>query len=280
VSPSATMPSTFLAQTQPAQPTPVRSPWKWIRVAFAYLPLLALVPVLLVGSFYPDLFTHVPLAALVALMAVSFLAVAAHVDTKLTDVNDRLSTLEHTQRALVEESTPVLRVVSLGEGFELLRTRIGRVNEMRVFAASSKDIFSFTSFHSFQIQKCHLLVRGFEPDDLAHHQASIHTHQVISDWRKLQAEGRVGELMVRSYDFLPTEFQVILDNDFMLAGLYSSDPTDYREVTVLDAVLIDGKSAAGEEMILEYTRRFDSLFETCATHHGSDVYNEVARSGA
>lgn len=259
---------------QSSPPERRRSVFRWVRLAFTYLPLVLAVPILIVGTFYSDLFTHIPLAALLAVMAIAFLGIAAHLDTSLTDTVTRLGALEQSQRTFVAEAVPVIRVVSLGRGFELLRRKVKRIGTYRVFAASSKDIYTFTRFHEFALGQCKLLVRGFQSDDARRAEAASHGRQVVADWRSLARAGHVEELTIRSYDFLPTEFQVIIDEEFMLLGLYQSDPTDYRELKVLNAVLIDGSVPTGRDMILEYSARFDSLFETCRDYHGGDVYNE------
>ena len=259
--------------TPPSNATRRRTIFYWVRTAFTYLPLVVAVPVLLVGTFYDALFEDVPLAALIAVMAVAFLGIAAHLDILLTGAFDRLGALERSQRAFLDEAIPVITVVSLGQGFELLRQKVKRVGDYRVFAASSKDIYTFTRFHEFTLGRCRLLVRGFEKDDTVRTEAAVHVRQMVAEWRSLRSAGSIDELTVRSYDFLPTEFQVIADEDFMIAGLYASDPSDYRELRVLNAVFVDGTTPAGREMILEYAARFDSLFETCEGHHGEDVYN-------
>jgi hypothetical protein len=59
----------------------------------------------------------------------------------------------------------------------------------------------------------------------------------------------------------------------MILGLYESDPDDWRELRVLKTVFIDGRLPSARTIIEEYITRYDSLLSTCATHHGSDVYN-------
>lgn len=244
-----------------------------VRLVSTYGTLLAVIAVFAISAVDSNVFNGVPQEALLAAMGLAFIGVAAHLDTRLLEVSRELRELATTQEAFVQATVPVVSNGSLSHGFALLKSRVSRVGTLRVFAASSKDIFTFTSFHGFTIDHLHLLIRGFDPVNQAQSEAAVHVRQMVREWQSLQKTPRLNEMVLRSYDFLPTEFQIIADDEFMITGLYASDPTDYREVRVLEAAFVDGTTDAGREMIRRYIERFDSLFDTCEHHHGDDVYN-------
>jgi hypothetical protein len=245
-----------------------------------YLPLVGTVLILLIATFYSDVLKAIPLSLLLAIMTISFVLTAVHLESQL-HVNSevvrqfakRMRSLEETQREYLKITLPPMRTVPLAEGFELASARLSRIDHLRVFAISSQQILGFMRFHPFEIENCSLLLRGFADDDEAHRDFRKQIELVVRDWRALQRDGRIKNLTVRSYDFFPTEYECIFDNDFILLGLYDSDPNDYSEVRVRKVAMIESSTLPAELMIAEYIDRFDKLFEVCKDHHGPDSYN-------
>jgi hypothetical protein len=246
-----------------------------------YLPLVGTVLILLISTFYSDILRAIPLSLLLAIMAISFILTAVHLETQLhansevvRQFAERMKSLEEAQREYLKITLPPIRTVSLAEGFEIASTRLPRIDHLRVFAISSQQILGFMRFHPFEIKNCSLLLRGFADDDQAHRDFRKQIELVVRDWRVLQRDGRIKNLTVRSYDFFPTEYECIFDDDFMLLGLYDSDPSDYSEVRVRKASMIESSTLPAESMIAEYIDRFDKLFDLCKSHHhGPDSYN-------
>ncbi len=245
-----------------------------------YLPLVGTVLILLISTFYSDILKAVPLSLLLAIMSISFILTAVHLETQLhgnsdalRDFSGRMQSLEGAQREYLKIALPPIRTGSLAEGFEVASLRFPRIEHLRVFAISSQQILGFMRFHPFEIANCSLLLRGFTEGDQEHRDFRKQIELVVRDWRVLQRDGRIKNLTVRSYDFFPTEYECIFDDGFMLLGLYDSDPSDYSEVRVRKASIIDGSTFPAESIIAEYIDRFDKLFGLCQDHHGPDSYN-------
>jgi hypothetical protein len=215
-----------------------------------------------------------PIEALTAILAGSVVFLVWHLEValertkgSLSKLDMRVAELEATQARFIE-ATNSLSQGRLGRVFGEVASRSPRVGFLRVYAISSQQILSFVKFHDFSIEKCHVLIRGFEEEDTAHADFLGQIRLVVADWQRLRAAGRIGELEIRYYDFLPTEYECIFDRESLVLGLYDSDPADYSEVSVRDPILIKGSSDGGRVVISEFVARFDNLFETCKTHHG------------
>jgi len=129
-------------------------------------------------------------------------------------------------------------------------------------------------FEDFTIDKCILLLRGFKDGDAEHAEFESQIILAVRDWQRLAKDGKISQLLIRSYDFLPTEYQVIFDDRAMLLGSYESDPTDYSEVKVRQPFYIDGANMDGRSMINDYRERFDALFAVCECNHGANHYEK------
>ena len=258
---------------------------KFIERVIAYGPIVATVAILIVQTFFPSLLDRVPLSATSAIIATSVVFFVWYVEKTLIDskqslasMQARIEELQSTQKAFIT-STTTLSQSRLGAAFAAVAAATPRVGHLRIYAISSQQILSFFKFNNFIVEKCEILVRGFSPDDPIHRDFLNQIRLVVADWRNLHASGRVAHLEIRYYDFFPTEYECIFDGDYLILGLYDSDPNDYSEVRVRDPILIRGTSDAGRLMISEFADRFDKLFEICATHHGPNTI-DVQQQGA
>lgn len=255
-----------------------------LHLAGTYLPLVGTVIVLLIATFDSSLLDKVPLALLLSVMALSFVFVTVHLEQRLfglqtsvdnleQGVTERISVLEQTHRSYLEATTPTFRTSSLAEAFEHALRGRNRIGHLRIYAISSQQIFGFVSNSMLVVDRCSLLIQGFPLDD-----ESDFAHQVrliARDWRRLANTGRIRELEIRSYDYFPTDYEVLVDSDAMIFGLFDYDPDDYSKVGLRAATLFDGASPDGESLIVEFRDRFDRLFEACQTAHGPNSYEAI-----
>ncbi len=242
-----------------------------------YGPLVVTVAILIVQTFFPSALASLPLSATIAILAGSVIFLVWHVETTLIEANQSLKSqqlsinqLEKTQAAFIL-STTSLSQIRLGSAFAAISAVTPRVGYLRVFAISSQQILSLVNFHDITIEKCHILIRSFKPDDIAHADFLNQIKLVVADWRRLQKSGRIAELEIRHYGFFPTEYECIFDREHLILGLYEPDPNDYSEVRVRDPILVRSTSDAGRTAISEFAERFDRLFEICADHHGPNT---------
>jgi hypothetical protein len=243
-----------------------------LQLVSTYLPLAGTVVLLLITTFDSGLLKSISPSLLLAIMAVSFLFVAVHLETRLAELNativtlggaltSRVAALETTQKEYLQATVSPLRTATLGEVFQLALRNRGHVGHLRVYAISSQQILGFVRNHSFHIDRCSLLVRWFSADDRSDFAAQVRL--VLDDWAKLHRAGRIGELDISFYDFFPSEYEVIFDTTALILGLYDLDPEDYSGVKVRDATLIEGGPPSAQQIIHEFCDRFDGLHAAC-----------------
>ncbi len=260
-----------------------------------YLPLAGTAVVLVISTFDSSLLDEIPASLLLAIMAVSFVFVAVHLEQRLsalqTSVNrldsgltssvadlkqalsDRISALETTHRSYLEATTPDLRTSSLAEAFDRAVRGRDRIGHLRVYAISSQQVFSFVSNSNLTVDRCSLLIQGFPPD--CESDFARHVRLIAREWRRLAGSGRIRELKIRSYDYLPTDYEVLFDSDALILGLFDYAPEDDSKVRLRAANLIDGTSPAAHSLVVEFRDRFDGLFAACETDHGPNLYAEI-----
>ena len=248
---------------------------------FAYLPPLVFVILVPLANFFPGLLNALGVQYLLALLGLAMVGVGLHLEScfatetsRVGDLEDSIKLLTGTQNIFLDRAARPIAPSGFTEGFKRQVSVGNRINTLRIFAISSQQILSFMRYEDFRIDNCHLLLRGFDSADTSHAEFAAQIRLVVRDWHRMHSEGRVANLTIRSYDFHPTEYQVIFDDRGMLSGLYDSDPSDYSEVSVRSPFYIDGSTADGRALITEYRQRFDNLFDICAVHHGKGCYDD------
>lgn len=83
---------------------------------------------------------------------------------------------------------------------------------------------------------------------------------IINDWRKLEKNGRIKRLEIKYFDFLTPDWQVIIDDKFIILGLNVPQQDDWKKFEVLETILIAGDSKSGKLLIEKYSDRFDRFY--------------------
>ena len=86
-----------------------------------------------------------------------------------------------------------------------MRDKMDHIEHLRIYAISSVQILSLVKSHAFKIERCSILLRAFAPDDPVDSDFLSQIKLAVTDWRALERERRIGKLIVRTYDFQPTE---------------------------------------------------------------------------
>lgn len=254
----------------------------------AYLPL-ALTVILLVATtlFDSSLLRNVPLELIVAVCALSFLSVSMHVETRLAsaagkfrDLAQRVQDLENVQQTYLKAMSPSIQTKSLAQAFDAVSAKRLRWDRLRIFAITTQQIVTFFDSHQFSVGHCEILIHG-PTSPKGKHGNGLHldlTSYPIEMWRSLEKEGRIGKLTVRSYEFLPTQYECIFDDDILLLGLYEPDPRDSLGVRVGPVTMVESNTPHAKRMIEEYKSRYDSLFGVCADHYGPNPFEMPSTS--
>ena len=96
---------------------------------------------------------------------------------------------------------------------------------------------------------------------------------VTWNWHNLVKEKRVQKLMVRQYDFMPTEWFVLFDDELAICGSYVVDETNIAYAKIYDSVFLFRNSGTGAVMISALSKKFDELFKMCDIKFGENEFS-------
>ncbi|HXD53761.1 MAG TPA: hypothetical protein VN618_03320 [Solirubrobacteraceae bacterium] len=248
-----------------------------LQLVSTFLALVGTIVILLVSTFDSSIFDFVPLHLLLAIMALSFIFVAVHIERALYRLQSEtqvltssVTQLEATHKAYLEATAPVLKMGTLAEAFAGATGARKHIDHLRVYAASSQQVFSFVSNSTLHVDRCSLLIRGFPTKHDSRFAQQV--RGLADEWRKLAASGRIDELEIMAYDYFPTDYEILIDSEALIFGLFDYDPDEFSSVKLRTANLVEDSSAAGRDLIVEFRDRFDKLFEACRAAHGPNPY--------
>jgi hypothetical protein len=249
------------------------------------------VILLVATTFNSDILKFIPLELMLAVSALSFLLITVHLETRLTSMTDELQTLsvavqklENTQRDHLTAITPPIQTKTLAQAFDAVSRKRTRWGRLRIFAVTTHQICTFFSSHEFAVEQCDILLHqrtssgNRRSSDNLRPDLTDHTDYLVELWRSLEKEGRIGALTVRSYNFLPMNYECIFDDEILLLGLYEPDPDNPIEVKVGSVTIVENNTPQGQRVIEEYQKRYDKLFEVCANNHGPNPYDQPKTS--
>ncbi|MFC5472143.1 class I SAM-dependent methyltransferase [Cohnella suwonensis] len=160
-------------------------------------------------------------------------------------------------------SVNLLSIQKLSDAFIRITSKKKEIKHLRVFAVTTNQIYTQVENlvrDDVSIRKCTIMVRDFEWNDPTRNEEVVkEIDMFIKRWRQLHREGIIQELEIVRYSFLPTEYQCIFDDEYMILGLYQPSKTDDASVTVVKPIVISKGLAEGKAIIDTYTERFDHM---------------------
>jgi hypothetical protein len=243
----------------------------------AYLAVVGTSVILIIKEFFGGFLRDLTVNAAIAAMGISFVLVAWHLEGRLqafdrsfAHLSERVVRLVDDLPRMIEAAASNFEVLPLSDAFKSATTRGLHVEHMRVYAISSVQIVQFVNHNKLKMDRCSLLVQnvGQHPDARRREFLEHQTLVAIHEWRSLVDAGRIGRLEVLRYDFHPTEYECIFDDDYLILGLYDSKIAYHTTIGVRDALTIHAGSLRGARVIAEYVDRYDTLFLHCHDHYG------------
>lgn len=152
--------------------------------------------------------------------------------------------------------------MTLNDSFNYLSKFHVNVDHIRIFALSSGIIQPLFSCAKINVNKCDILLRDFSQEELKADENiryQNHINLMIIEWDRDKERGKIKEIDVQRYYFLPTEYCVIVDDKAMILGIYS--PIYFSWGSAIDPVLITNSTKEGSNLIKKYTDRFDRMKE-------------------
>lgn len=173
------------------------------------------------------------------------------------DIYSQLGRTHTTEVALLSHH-PIKDCISLAVANK------NRFDTLRVFASTSEIILPAIRESGLHALKCSLMLQRL--DESQGNEKAISMNRkcegFIESWKGLTspAQGILGKLDVKRYDFLPNHYFVIFGNAYLIHGLYYPTNIEGHSVDFMEPILVDFTTASGQKLINKYIYLFDMIF--------------------
>jgi hypothetical protein len=148
---------------------------------------------------------------------------------------------------------------TLGHCMDVVLKKHTYVHDMRIMATSSEVIENLIAGHGTRIGTCHLLLRRYPDGPESYNRQVAHT---IAEWKGLKSSGHVGELDVALYESVPSEYQVILDDNAVIFGAYAYRPEEEAQAHFMSPSLVLNTSSEASALIALFKEAYDANHAT------------------
>lgn len=172
-----------------------------------------------------------------------------------------LVTRLYSRRKFFSKHDYVIKHGDFNQLLTIAKENSGEVKSVKVLANMANlflPAFQASEWAVFDLQL--LLRKPHDNEDSLEKEYAQNLKTMIDDWRKLEEEERIKKLGVKYFDFLTTDWQVIIDDKFIILGLNVPKRDDWKRFKVLYSVLISGDTEAGKLLIEKYSVRFDKFY--------------------
>jgi hypothetical protein len=209
------------------------------RVQVASLALLAAI--LFFWPFFGSLSSLLDTEQIIGILAGVMAAVVMYFDDRISQV--------------IRGPSGVISHGELGECVDEAFKGRKHVKRLRVMATSSEVIEALIASRSTDVGQCDLLLRRY-PDSPSSYNRRV--DYVIQEWRSLERGGRIGTVNIARYDSVPSEYQIIVDNDAIIFGAYAYSPHEPAEADFLPPSLMHNVSSEAGALIGRFIDAFDA----------------------
>jgi hypothetical protein len=108
-------------------------------------------------------------------------------------------------------------------------------------------------------------------DDLGHESRL----SITWNWLAMVKDGDVKRLSLNQFNFYPTEWFVLLDNEVVIFGDYVFESENIAKAYTERTVVVGRNNGAGSALVSSFEKKFLSLFKACYSEFGTDGLSGV-----
>ena len=149
-------------------------------------------------------------------------------------------------------------------------------NTVRVFALSSwriqplvEQLIDKSSLNSVQLLLANPDEYYVEPSEIFAQELSL---AVEWKWLDMVRSQKITKLEVCQYDFFPTEWFILLDDDVVVFGDFEFDKNSVARARTSQCVFVAANSGAGAVILRNKCRKFQLLFDSCRDEFGVNQF--------
>lgn len=221
-----------------------------------------LVGISIFWNFFTEIFPEITIQMLFAILIGTLIASEINITSTLSKIQKSLSVFHDNE--LVYQSDLNTALVSALKG----RRHIGK---LRIFALSTTIINPIVRASlECQIAECDLLVRTLN-DEEYNNFFGQHVFAMMKMWDDMVADGKIKQIKKSFFDDLPSEYNIIVDDDVLIIGNYVFTDVDRSHVTIDKVFTVNNKRSEGKKIIESYVSRFDQSFDYCHMRNGDII---------
>ena len=150
---------------------------------------------------------------------------------------------------------------NLDEFFAIIKKNIPEINEMKIIANVTNLAMPAFKISKLKANNVKLLLRKSENISTEkNNQYKYYLKGIVEDWEKLKSNNIIQNLNIRYFDFTTPDWQVIIDDKYMIMGLNIPSKDDWKRFEVMDVILMKGGREPEKSMIKKYSERFDKFY--------------------
>ena len=206
----------------------------------------------------PNLEIHILLTILIGIL----LSSEIFITLSLEKIQKKISTFENNELIEMEDLNPALMNALKGRK---------KIKKLRIYALSTTVIQPIIrSSLDCKIDECIILMRSLN-DNTYNKLFSGTVKSLITMWDELKDDGRIGSVEKYYYDDLPSEYNIIIDDELLIIGNYVFTNSDRANVTINKVFTINNHRSMGQEVINRYIYRFDTSIEYFKKINGNSI---------
>ncbi|ODB95162.1 hypothetical protein A3197_17530 [Candidatus Thiodiazotropha endoloripes] len=140
-----------------------------------------------------------------------------------------------------------------------------RFESLRVFASTSEIILPAIRESGIHVNKCYLMLQELDGENGNIKAISMNrkVDGFVESWKGLSSpeQGIIGKIFIKRYKFVPNHYFVIFGDNCLVQGLYYETTVDGHSVDFLEPILVESKTASGQQLIRKYQSLFDTIYE-------------------
>lgn len=178
---------------------------------------------------------------------------------------DTFTSIPKVFTSLVETNNPVLNM-DLGYSIHDSLQNVVNVKRLRILAHSTSTIYNQMSEYlkKITVEKCEIILRKYSTPDFSG-PMEIEEQEVIDRnikyWKEVWNKGNIKELYIYQIEHELTEYQIIIDEQKVIAGIYYLDNELPSGIGYQNTIYVNSNNPK-ETLVGKFISRFDKLKES------------------
>ena len=137
------------------------------------------------------------------------------------------------------------------------------IKHLRIFASTTDVILPVIRDNRLDIDLCELALQWFDNSATDKKLQTLYAQceNNIAFWTDLKHMNYINRIILVRYPFTPSHFVILVDETFVISGLYCPSESPTSAVDYFEPWIIDNSTPSGQILIQKYTRQFLDLIK-------------------